>query len=271
MSSDDESANILSHQNIESESSDPKFWLVFRTSDDGTGRLARDPIDSTGPGIVAKQTSFPQFVRLPPELRVKIWAELVQPRIIVACCMRRPDCRDEIDSNGNDKARDYRRELERRTTRGASVPALLHVNRESRAVGLEHYELTFSWRISKMLSDTPTSGPAHVYFNFAQDALLLTGELEAFDNYGFNLPMVYFLRREDTHRVRHVACAFRELGYPDQESDMISGCLWHVVDRFPAAKRLLLTVGEGDEEKLGGSMGGARLLSAVLPLLIPAA
>jgi hypothetical protein len=99
-----------------------------------------------------------------------------------------------------------------------------------------------------------------VWFNYALDALYLTGELEAFDAYGFNSPMVYFLRNEDTRRVRHVACAFAELGYPKLESDQIFGCLWHVADRFRRASRLLLAVsfknegqnGEGAVENEGG-------------------
>jgi hypothetical protein len=88
-----------------------------------------------------------------------------------------------------------------------------------------------------------------VWFNFALDALYLTGELEAYDSYGFNSPMVYFLRRDDARRVRHVASPFRELHYPYQESDQIFGCLWHVVDRFHAAPRLLLTVNAADEQR----------------------
>ena len=240
------------------ESPNPKFWLEFRTSDDGMKSLPRD---ST---LRPPFNLFPHFSQLPPELRLKVWSYLVQPRIIVACCMRRADDDDgDLDDLDDHQAKlAYRRqELDRLTTRGAAVPTLLHINRESRALGLRSSELTFGWRISKMLSDTPTSRPPRVYFNFAQDALLLTGELEAFDSYGFNSPMVYFLRREDTFRVRHVACAFRELGYPEQESDQIFGCLWHVVDRFPAAERLLLTVGEGDEERAGGAAAAGGMLS----------
>ena len=44
-----------------------------------------------------------------------------------------------------------------------------------------------------------------------------------------------------------------ELGYPRQESDQVFGCLWHVVDGFPTIERLLLTVGEGDDEAVKGS------------------
>ena len=241
----------------EDESPNPKFWLEFRTSDDGMKSLPRD---ST---LTPAFNLFPQFSQLPPELRLKVWSYLVQPRIVVACCLRRADEGDHDFDDYQAKLAHRRHELDRLTTSGAAVPALLRINRESRALGLRHYELTFGWRISKFQSDTPTSSPPRVYFNFAQDALLLTGELEAFDSYGFNTPMVHFLRREDAFRVRHVACAFRELGYPEQESDQIFGCLWHVVDWFPTAERLLLTVGEGDEERVGGAAAAAgAILSA---------
>lgn len=229
------------------QSSNPRFWLEFRTFDDGLSI----PHTHTEPSMLTSAssfcppskplTTFPRFNLLPPELRLKIWSELIQPRIVVACCLQRDDSLSQ-----------RRRDLDS-ISHGTATPVLLHVNRESRYLALQHYETTFSWRISKLLSDTPVSAPARVWFNFELDAVYLTGELEAYDSYGFNSPMVYFLRREDTKRVLHVACPFAELGYPHQESDQVFGCLWHVVDGFPAAKRLLLTVGEGDEEGVRGS------------------
>ncbi|KAK7442165.1 hypothetical protein CaCOL14_000756 [Colletotrichum acutatum] len=135
-----------------------------------------------------------------------------------------------------------------------TCPLILLISRESRALGLKHYELAFGWRISALLSDTPIARPPRVWFNFALDALYLVGELEAYDQYGFNSPMVYFLRKEDTRRVRHVACAFEELHYPEQESDQIFGCLWHVVDRFAGAKRLMVAVRPRDEEGMKGCL-----------------
>lgn len=219
----------------EEQSPKPRFWLEFRTFDDGLSSPA------AGTTVTPTLTAFPQFAMLPPELRLRVWACLIQPRTIVACCLqcdeRLPERRQELDER----------------THGDAVPVLLQINRESRYLALQHYELSFSWRISKLLSDTPVSRPARVWFNFALDTIYLRGELEAYDSYGFNSPMVYFMRREDTRRVRHVACAFGELGYPQQESDQIFGCLWHVVDGFASVERLLLTVDDGDEEDLRGS------------------
>ncbi len=227
------------------ESGQPKFWIEFRTFDDG--------LHSTDEGAEAASASFPQFASLPPELRLKIWEYLVQPRIVVACCLERdgrlPERRAQLRKRTAGESTDgYSDDRRGGITNGSCSPVLLRISREARSVGLRFYELTFSWRISKLLSDTPVSQPARVWFNFALDALYLTGELEAFDAYGFNSPMVYFLRPEDTRRVRHVACAFAELGYPQLESDQIFGCLWHVADRFRAAERLLLALSPGEEE-----------------------
>lgn len=226
------------------ESKRPKFWIEFRTFDDGMHH-ANEKAPTTG--------SFPQFTRLPTELRLKIWEYLVQPRIVVACCLERdgrlPERRAQLRKRtALDPTDNYSDDGCGGIANGSCSPVLLRINREARGVGLRFYELTFSWRISKLLSDTPVSQPARVWFNFALDALYLTGELEAFDAYGFNSPMVYFLRPEDTRRVRHVACAFAELGYPQLESDQIFGCLWHVADRFRAAERLLLALSPGEEE-----------------------
>ncbi|KAF5605929.1 hypothetical protein FPANT_1068 [Fusarium pseudoanthophilum] len=216
----------------EEQSPNPTFWLEFRTFDDGLS----SQVNSS-----STLTEFPQFAQLPPELRLRIWSCLIQPRITVVCCLQR------------DERLDQRLDELNQRSHGRSVPVLLHINREARYLALQHYELAFGWRISKLLSDTPVSEPPRVWFNFDLDAVYLAGELEAYDIYGFNSAMVYFLRREDTHRVKHLACVLSELGYAEQESDQVFGCLWHVVDGFPAAKKVLLVVGEKDEEALKGS------------------
>ncbi|KAK8134726.1 hypothetical protein PG984_006738 [Apiospora sp. TS-2023a] len=82
-------------------------------------------------------------------------------------------------------------------------------------------------------SGMPTWSQPRVYFNFESDALYLLGELEPYDSFGFNSPMTYFLRKEDTERVRCVAVAFSALKYGETGSQQIFGSLFHVVDRFP--------------------------------------
>lgn len=215
------------------ESPVPKFWLAFRTFDDGLSSQAQATVRPS-------HANFPQFARLPPELRIKIWSCLVQPRIITGCCLPR-----------GERSAERQGELLSRT-HGSGTPVLLHINREARHVGLGHYELAFAYKIHEHLAGLFLSRPPRVWFNFALDALYLTGELEAFDMYGFNSPMVYFLQREDAKRVRHVACAFADVGSPEMQTDQVFGCLWHIVDRFSAAKRLLLTVTGRDEERKRG-------------------
>ena len=142
------------------------------------------------------------------------------------------------------------------------IPVLLHICAESRDLALQHYELTFSWKVPHRLragspsytqppnthfsssSSQPhltssNSTPPKVYFNYTLDTLFLLGELEPSDGHGFNAPMVYFLRREDTARVKHVACAFEELYLGLYDTDIVFGCLFHMVDRFPSARGIL--------------------------------
>ncbi|KAK4241403.1 hypothetical protein C8A03DRAFT_30499 [Achaetomium macrosporum] len=205
-----------------------EFWLEFQTVHDGLD------------GGVKGDARFTCFSALPTELRLKVWEYLIQPRIVVAAC---------FDSRFKD---DKRAQLAQRAKRH-SVPVLLHVNHESRTLALRHYELAFAWKIPRRLVGPetgvlPSSKEARVWFNFRLDALLLLGELEPYDQYGFNSPMVYFLRREDTKRVRHVACAFEELHMSLYESDQVFGSLFHIIDMFPAAQRLLITSTPQDSE-----------------------
>ncbi|KAL2259443.1 hypothetical protein VTK26DRAFT_6887 [Humicola hyalothermophila] len=215
-----------------------EFWLEFQVVHDG--------LESDGATRPSGGT-FTCFGALPPELRLKIWEYLIQPRVVVAAC---------IDSRFQDEKR---AQLAQRATR-PSVPVLLHVNHESRTLALRHYEPAFAWRLPPRLAapetgvlSAPSSSrtgapPPRVWFNFRLDALLLLGELEPYDQYGFNSPMVYFLRRDDTRRVRHVAVAFEELHLSLYESDQVFGALFHVIDMFPAARRLLVTTTPRDAE-----------------------
>ncbi|KAK0705334.1 hypothetical protein B0H67DRAFT_499190 [Lasiosphaeris hirsuta] len=212
-----------------------KFWLDFQVIRDG---LEPDTHVTTTTNAVPQ--TFTCFPTLPTELRFKIWESVIQPRIVLAACF---DSRFAAHKQTQLSTRPRRR----------AVPILLHICQESRALAQKHYSLTFSWKIPHRLAapeagGLPGAGPARVWFNFAQDALLLLGELEPFDQYGFNSPMVYFLRKDDTRRVRHVAVAYEELNLGMYESEQIFGCLFHVVDRFPTAERLLVTSTPADSE-----------------------
>ncbi|KAK3321139.1 hypothetical protein B0T19DRAFT_259486 [Cercophora scortea] len=212
----------------------PGFWLEFQVVNDGL-----EPFSSQT--HQPQQQTFPLFPLLPPELRLKIWENLILPRVVLAACF-------------NSRFASSKRAQLALRPRRPSIPVLLHISHETRTLALRHYERAFSWKIPRRLAApeaggaVPTAAPARVWFNFAQDALLLLGDLEPFDSDGFNAPMVYFLGREDTRRVRHVACAFEELHLGVYESELIFGSLFHVIDRFPAARRLLITSTPQDAE-----------------------
>ncbi|KAI1855313.1 hypothetical protein JX266_000178 [Neoarthrinium moseri] len=228
---------------------DAGFWLRFQVHSDGLA-----------PSGAPFHTAFPQFSQLPTELRLQIWALLLQPRILLISCQD-PENAAEQES-----------ELALRPT-CRLVPVLLHVNREARSVGLAHYELAWSWKVPAILADmdlvssswdldvapvreTPRWSEPRVYFNFQQDAVFLLGELEPCTSTGFNSPMTYFLDREDTKRVRTVAVAFRALRHGESGSQQIFGALFHIVDRIkPPSGRVLVCVNEGDEWT-HGLMGG---------------
>ena len=225
-----------------------EFWLEFQvihdgTDDDGNGWGSDNNLNSNHTTTTIdnnKLNTFALFALLPPELRLKIWECLIQPRVLVAAC---------FDSRFHAEKRSQLA-LRRKKT---PIPVLLHVNHESRSLALRHYEPAFAWKIPHRLlgPDTgvvPARRDAHVWFNFSLDALLLLGDLEPCDAHGFNSPMVYFLRREDTRRVRHVAVAFEELRLDAYEADQVFGSMFHVIDMFPAAPRLLVTTTPRDAE-----------------------
>ncbi|KAF9870525.1 hypothetical protein CkaCkLH20_12015 [Colletotrichum karsti] len=230
-----------------------KFWLEFSVFDDGLDAPRAASITNAA---AHKLPNFHRFPDLPPEIRLKIWSHLIVPRVVTVCCFERdsrlPSRRAAFEgrSAGASKPEEQQKDVVFNPT----CPVILRICRESRALGLKHYELAFGWKVSALLSDTPIARPPRAWFNFTLDALYLVGELEAYDQYGFNSPMVYFLRREDTRRVKYVACAFEELHYPEQESDQIFGCLWHVVDRFSGATKLMLAVTPKDEEGMQGCL-----------------
>lgn len=205
------------------------FWLEFQVCSDGH-HDHQQPRHAAA--AAAAPATFTCFGDLPVELRLKIWEHLLQPRVVIAACL------DE------DNAADKRAQLARRPCLPAA-PVLLRVCHEARAVALRRYERAFAWRVPAMLA-RPRSAPARVWFDFSRDTLLLLGELEPYDSSNINAPMVYFLDRADARRVRHVACAFEELRFGEVESEQIFGCLFHVLDSFTGAGRLLITSTDDD-------------------------
>jgi len=152
-------------------------------------------------GLVAREakgppTAFPQFARLPAEIRRLIWEEAIPgaravmlraPRgsggkLLGRRCL--PGRRDD-----EKKKKEKGRSLPLAWASSTRVPALLHVNAEARAVALEHYELAFG---------TAEAG-GRVYINFDRDLVALS-ENEV-------LPRHEKLWRQtgDASRIRHLA------------------------------------------------------------------
>ncbi|KAL8396914.1 hypothetical protein RB594_003851 [Gaeumannomyces avenae] len=279
----------------------------------------------------AAANDFPRFLDLPPELRLRVWEELIQPRIVmVACCPTSPASHpDRTAKLAQLRARQRQHRSNcccclppaaaaaaaaaaattRTTTKcpprrpAAAVPVLLHACRESRALALRHYEPAFAWRAplptvpaapSDYDGESRPAAPARIYFNFALDALYLMGQLDREDAFGFvGSPLAYYLDRRDAARVRHVAVALEELMPPRREpstpptddggsggggdgggtvggEERVFSSLFHVVDRFSAAERLVVACTARDveesKERQGGGGGGS---SWSPPLLAP--
>lgn len=229
------------------------FWLEFQVCSDGLS-----PPTSTS-SLSSSPSTFPLFPNLPPELRLKIWEYLLQPRIIIVTCF---DANDAPRKRHQLALRPHKR----------FVPILLHISAETRRLALKHYKLAFSWRISPSILAGPgrikggaaaaaaaAEAPPRVYFNFKTDTLLLLGELEPYDSSNMNAPMVYFLSRPDARRVVNVAVAFEELRLGEVESEEIFGTLFHVIDGFPLAERLMITSTEEDLVRQREVRGGMPL------------
>lgn len=236
----------LRRRHRDEEEDQKNFWLEFQVCSDGLTPASTSTSTSTSSPTPTPAT-FPFFNDLPLELRLKVWEHLLQPRIVIAACFD-----DEAGIPSRKRA-----QLAQRPNL-APVPVLLHVCHETRRLALQRYELAFSWRIPGMLA-TPRASPARVWFDFERDALLLLGELEPYDSSNINAPMVYFLNRADARRVRHVACAFEELHLGEVESEQIFGSLFHVVDGFPGAERLLITSTDEDLVRAKEGRGGMPL------------
>ncbi|KAK8093830.1 hypothetical protein PG997_000515 [Apiospora hydei] len=231
-----------------------RFRLHFRVLSDGSTAAASPTKSDDNPS----SSSFTLFSSLPPELRLKIWDLAASvPRIVLASCLYDglgPEAEDAQDATGQH----HIQELTSRRA-GHFIPPLLHASHESRTRALEkHYSLAFSWKVPQFWAadrgrvrrthlnnanngaaasssddEPPDWTEPHVYFNFERDALYLVGELEPYDDVGLATPMIYFLRKEDTARVRCAALAFSALKYGETGPQQIFGTLFHVVDRFP--------------------------------------
>ncbi len=120
------------------------------------------------------------------------------------------------------------------------MPALLHRLSESKQVALKHYDLAFSWKIPHRLASSE-SGPdqreAKVWFNFKQDASAPAGRTGTVRLVRLQLAVVYFLRKEDTRRVKQYRLqSSRSCISASTSPSKFFGSLLSTLDRFPASR-----------------------------------
>ncbi|KAI0552706.1 hypothetical protein F4679DRAFT_45920 [Xylaria curta] len=130
----------------------PTFWLEFRLLSDGlqTSTVHSMPLTRWHE---RNTPVFSLFSALPTELRLKVWEYLIAPRIVGIACL----CLDDGTSSV---------EVQRDEIWGPhpaikpAVPVLLYINRETRTLALRHYELSFEWKVPRVLAGADMHPPA---------------------------------------------------------------------------------------------------------------
>jgi hypothetical protein len=96
------------------------------------------------------------FRKLPPELRAAIWKECLFPQVVAI-----KNTSYEIRGERYMASQTYFQTMVKAEAKG-TVPAILHVNQEARAVGLKAWNLEFESQLGRP-----------VYFNCMRDALFM--------------------------------------------------------------------------------------------------
>ncbi|EFX05753.1 hypothetical protein CMQ_3822 [Grosmannia clavigera kw1407] len=219
------------------------FWLEFDA-------LEQEAVEPLPPGA---PTSLRQFGQLPAEIRLQVWAAALrqQRRVITVTC----HSADSTYLSGVPGQCVYDRMSPQRWS-PALLPVLFRVSREALADLAEAPARIFTAGHQPVSSpetrDRPqhslTSIPKNTYrrpgghgclFNFETDVLLLQGDLEPHDD-AATTSMVYFLSRDDTRRVRHVACSAIALGVGRLQPELLFARLFPIVDRFHIVDRLVV-------------------------------
>ncbi|TGJ79477.1 hypothetical protein E0Z10_g9283 [Xylaria hypoxylon] len=134
--------------------SHPTFWLEFRLLSDGLETATVQTLPLTA-WHKTNNPVFHLFSALPPELRLRVWEYLIAPRIVGIACLYLEDGASSV-------------EVQREELWGShpvirpSVPVLLHVSRETRALALKHYELSFEWKVPRVLAGADMHPPVPV-------------------------------------------------------------------------------------------------------------
>lgn len=136
---------------------------------------------------------FPQFPKLPQELRLKIWEMATdEPRVVVISSHFKDPARSWVTPPGQVRGGFYS---------PTPIPAALHVCAESRDIALKKYILGFSGRNRRWLSDCP----ARIWFNFETDWVYFSGQ------FGHHTQYTHFqssILREELEKIRFIGFDF---------------------------------------------------------------
>ncbi|RYC64626.1 4-nitrophenylphosphatase/Acid phosphatase [Xylaria longipes] len=132
----------------------PTFWLEFRLLSDGlqTGAVHTLPLT-----VWHERNTrvFSLFSALPTELRLKVWEYLIAPRIVGIACLCLEDDASSVETQREDLWGPH-------PAIRPAVPVLLHINRETRALALKHYELSFEWKVPRVLAGADMHPPVRL-------------------------------------------------------------------------------------------------------------
>ncbi|KAI1175719.1 hypothetical protein F4777DRAFT_578685 [Nemania sp. FL0916] len=206
------------------------FTLEFRLLNDGLETDAVQAMPLTA-WHRANNPVFRRFSALPAELRLMIWDYFIAPRVVGMACVR-----NDIVS--------YESIWDSHSIIQPAVPVLLRINRETRALAVRHYELSFAWE-TPPLSILSHRTPALDSF---LDAVYLVGDLEPL-SYSSGGPMPSFLKLRKAGRVKKVAIAFSQLRVGEANNEEIFVTLFHLAGCFcPRGGEVFVCVTEQDED-----------------------
>ncbi|KAI1497023.1 hypothetical protein F5X99DRAFT_43398 [Biscogniauxia marginata] len=265
-------------------------WLEFPVVSDGLDVPAAQAMQAAAIRAGGAER-FARFPDLPAEIRLNIWEYLIAPRVVAVSCISASEAGDFYP------ARPARPSCPRvpallRVNRETRALALAHYEPAfawrvpdafAQIDRLDPAPLPcpiLPVRGGSPWFRPPSSRPWHLYplpqwplsnpwspprawFNFALDTVYLVGELEPCDDYGFVVPVPYFLDAREAARVRRLALAFGALRYGEAAPQHIFGSLFHAVDHFPPADgRVFVTVTQADEHMHTLVGGEGRLVPA---------
>lgn len=156
---------------------------------------------------------FILFPFLPAEIRIQIWETFLNDRGHTA----------RIKLHAQEKLHGH--VIDTKFTTRSRQPALLQVNRESRDVALQHYELAFG----------TIHNPPMTYYNFKKDKLILhtRSAMELYDAVEYLLP-------KDRERIKVMVLPLRD--WVKSESERTFS---HAIAKFHDLRLLQLMVGDG--------------------------